>query len=201
MSRDRALEHFLSVAPAELGRVAERLDRAALERAVELILAAEEKGARVHVTGIGKAEQVARYAAGLLSSTGTPATFLDGTGAVHGGVGQLRPEDVLVAISNSGETSELLRCCEVARALGARLVALTGAPASGLARAAEIVLECGVADEGGPLGLAPRASVLAQLLAAAALSVALQDRKQFSREAYHQRHPAGALGRRSDSGD
>ena len=116
MSRDRALEHFLSVAPAELGRVAERLDRAALERAVEVILAAEEKGARVHVTGIGKAEQVARYAAGLLSSTGTPATFLDGTGAVHGGVGQLRPEDVLVAISNSGETSELLRCGEGARA-------------------------------------------------------------------------------------
>ena len=197
---DRALEHFLEVAPDQLGRAAERLDRAQLGRAVELIVAAEEKSARVHVTGVGKAEQVARYAAGLLSSTGTPATFLDATEAVHGGVGQLRPEDVLVAISNSGETLELLRCCEVARALGARLVALTGAPASGLARAAEIALDCGVAEEGGPLGLAPRASVLAQILAVAALSVALQDRKQLSREAYHQRHPAGALGRRSDPG-
>ena len=95
----------------------------------------------------------------------------------------------------------LVWCGEGARALGARLVARTGAPASGLARAAEIALDCGVAEEGGPLGLAPRASVLAQILAVAALAGALQDRKQLSREAYHQRHPAGALGRRSDSGD
>lgn len=199
MSRNDALEHFLAVASDQLARVAECLDRAELERAAELILAAEEKGARVHLTGIGKSEQVARYAAGLLSSTGTSASFLDGTEALHGGVGQLRAEDLLVAISNSGETPETLGCCEAARALGARLVAVTGARASSLSRAAEVTLEYGVTEEGGPLGLAPRASVLAQILAVAALSVVLQDRKQFSREAYHQRHPAGALGRRSGS--
>ena len=105
----RAVEDFLEVAPRELAAVAARLDRAALAAAAELVLEAESAGARVHVTGIGKPEHVARYAASLLSSTGTPASFLHGTEVTHGSVGQIRPGDVVIALSNSGATEELLR--------------------------------------------------------------------------------------------
>jgi arabinose-5-phosphate isomerase len=155
----------------------------------------------VHVSGIGKSAHVAAYAAALLASTGTPATLLDGSEATHGSVGQLRPGDVLVALSNSGETAEIVACARAARALGARLVALCGARDSSLAREAEVVLPVSVEREGGPLGLAPRASVLAQTLACAALSVALQAAKGLTRQDYALRHPAGTLGRRAGESD
>jgi len=193
----RALEDFLEIAPRELAGVATRLDRAALAAAAELVIAAESAGARVHVTGIGKPEHVARYAASLLSSTGTPASFLHGTEVTHGSVGQIRPGDVVIAISNSGATEELLRAVEALCAFGARLVAVTARPDSPLARAAEVVIEAGVAAEGDALGLAPRASVLAATLALAALSVELQEAKGFGREDYAVRHPAGELGKKS----
>ncbi len=190
------LDRFLATAAAELDAAARRLDRAAIERAAALVRAAEAVHGRVHVTGIGKPEHVARYAASLLASTGTPATFLHGTEATHGSVGQLRVGDVLVAISNSGETGELLDTVAAARALGAHIVAITASEQSSLARAAEVVRARRVADEGGRLGLAPRASVLAQTLAVAALSVALEEGREFNREDYAKRHPAGALGRK-----
>jgi arabinose-5-phosphate isomerase len=153
----------------------------------------------VHVTGIGKPEHVASYAASLLSSTGTPATFLHGTEVVHGSAGQVVEGDVVVAISNSGETRELLAALETVRRLGARVVAVTGDPASSLARAADVVLDAGVAREGGGLGLAPRASVVAELLVLAALSAALEEAGGFSRGDYHARHPSGTLGDKSRS--
>ena len=193
----RALEHFLEIAPRELAAVAERVDRAALAAAAELVLAAESAGARVHVTGIGKPEHVARYAASLFASTGTPAAFLHGTEVTHGGVGQLRPGDVVIAISNSGSTEELLRAVEALRRFGASVVAVTARRDSPLARAADVVLEAGVSEEGDSLGLAPRASVLAQTLVLAALSVQLQEAKGFTREDYARRHPAGELGKKS----
>jgi arabinose-5-phosphate isomerase len=194
-----ALEHFLRVAALELEGFLGSVDRASLERAVGLVLEGEEKGARVHVTGVGKPEHLARYAAALLSSTGTPSTFLHATEAVHGSVGQLREGDLLIAISNSGETSELLSCVAGARGMGARIVAVCGKPDSALARAASVVIPAGVADEGGPLGLAPRTSHVAQTLALQALSVLLQDRKRLTPAEYHRRHPKGALGRRSSA--
>jgi arabinose-5-phosphate isomerase len=193
------LEEFLGIASDEVASAAARFDRRSCAAAAELILAAEAAGGRVHVTGIGKPEHLARYAASLLSSTGTPATFLHGTEATHGSIGQLRPGDVLIAISNSGTTRELLDTVAAARSAGARIIAVTGNPESPLAAGADARLEARARREGGPLDLAPRASMLVQTLVLAALSVELQSRRAFTRADYHARHPAGALGRRSGS--
>ncbi len=193
----RELERFLSVAAREVERAARGADRAAIAEVARAILHSEERGGRVHVTGVGKPEHVAHYAASVLSSTGTPATFLNATEAAHGSLGQVRPGDVVIAVSNSGTTSELLRVATALRDYGAELVAVTGSPDSLLGRLAAHVLEARVEDEGGPLGLAPRASVLAEVLVLAALSVELQQLRGFTRKDYNARHPHGELGRRS----
>jgi arabinose-5-phosphate isomerase len=192
---DAALAAF-GVAVDELQALRSRLGPAALDAAVAAIRASNAAGGRVHVTGIGKPEHVAHYAASLLSSTGTPATFLHGTEAIHGSAGQVVAGDVVIAISNSGET-ELTATARAVRALGARVIAVTGRPDSALAAQADLILEAGVAQEGGGLGLAPRASVAAELLVLASLSAALEETQGFTRAAYHARHPAGALGKKS----
>jgi len=185
------------VALAELSALRARVDPAAFDEAVALIRAAEAGGGRVHVTGIGKPEHVAHYAASLLASTGTPASFLHGTEAVHGSAGQVVSGDVVIAISNSGETEELHRAVEAVRGLGAKLIAVTGRLRSRLARNADLVLDAGVAREGGGLGLAPRTSVAAEILVLAALSAALESERGFTRADYNARHPSGELGRAS----
>jgi len=190
---EEALAAF-DVALAELPRLRARLDAGAFERALALVREARAGGGRVHVTGVGKPEHLARYAASLLASTGTPATFLHGTEAVHGSAGQVVRGDVVVAISNSGETAELLAAVACVRRLGARVIAVTGVLASPLARAADAVLDAGVAREGGPLGLAPRASAAAELLVLAALAAALERECGLTRAEYNLRHPAGRLG-------
>jgi len=188
------------IALAELAALRGRLADDHFDAAVALVRGAQSRGARVHVTGVGKPEHIAHYAASLLASTGVPATFLHATEAVHGSAGQLVAGDVLVAISNSGETPELRAAVEAARGMGARILAVCGAPDAWLARAADVSLDAGVAREGGPLGLAPRASAAAELLVLAALSAALESEAGFTRAEYHRRHPAGALGRRSGDG-
>ncbi len=190
-----ALDAF-DVALAELALLRGRLAAGAFERAAALVQQAEAAGGRLHVTGIGKPEHVARYAASLFASTGTPAVFLHGTEAIHGSAGQVVAGDVVIAISNSGET-ELVACVDAVKALGARVIAVTGNPRSALAQRAEVVLDAGVAREGGGLGLAPRASVAAELLVLAALSAALERARGFTRADYRARHPAGALGKRA----
>ena len=201
--RGEAVEHFLAVddflgmAASELGATAAKLDRGALDRGARLVEGALAAGGRVHVTGVGKPEHVARYAAALLSSTGTPAAFLNATEATHGGVGQLVPGDVVIAISNSGETQELLGAVAAARGRDARVLAVTSRADSSLGRQADVVIEARVAHEGGPLDLAPRLSVLAETLVLAALSVALQEARGLTRADYARLHPAGALGRKS----
>jgi arabinose-5-phosphate isomerase len=140
---------------------------------------------------------VSKYAASVLSSTGTPATFLHTTEATHGSLGQIERGDVVIAISNSGETRETVTVAEAVRDRGAYVVAVTGDPDSTLAAAADVVLEAGVAAEGGPLGLAPRASIAAEILVLAALSAELQARSGFTRADYAARHPAGALGEKA----
>ena len=184
------------VAVEELAALRKRLDPLCFERAVALLRETEASGGRVHVTGIGKPEHVAHYAASLLSSTGTPATFLHGTEAVHGSAGQVVRGDVVIAISNSG-TTELVAAVDAVRALGARVIAVTGNPHSPLAARAELVLDAGVEREGGGLGFAPRASVAAELLVLAALSAALESARGFTRAEYHARHPGGSLGKKS----
>jgi arabinose-5-phosphate isomerase len=184
----------LDVIARELAALRARHDGAGLLAAVHVIEAARAAGGRVHVTGLGKPEHVSHYAASLLSSTGTPATFLHTTEATHGSLGQVVPGDVVIAISNSGTTAETLELARHVRGRGARVIAVTGEPGSPLAAAADCVLEAAVTDEGGPLGLAPRASVAAEVALLAALSALLQDRAGFRREDYAELHPAGALG-------
>jgi arabinose-5-phosphate isomerase len=187
----------LEVAARELAALAERHDGVSLQAAAELIEAAEAAGGRVHVTGVGKPEHVAHYAASLLSSTGTPATFLHATESLHGSLGQVVPGDVVIAISNSGTTSECLLAAEAIRGYGGRLIAVTGGLESRLAGVADVTLDAGVKEEGGPLGLAPRASVAAEILVLAALGAVLQDRRGLDQAAYASRHPAGALGKQA----
>jgi arabinose-5-phosphate isomerase len=151
----------------------------------------------VHVTGVGKPEHLARYAASLLASTGTPAYFLHATEVAHGSAGQIHAGDVVIAISNSGGTGELLAAVAAAREMGAHVIAVTGVLDSPLARASDAALDAGVAREGGPLGLAPRASAAAELLVLAALAAGAEHAVGLTRAEYHRRHPAGALGERS----
>ena len=195
-SASEALASF-GVAVEELERLRRRLDPAAFDTALAVLAQARERGARVHVTGVGKPEHLARYAASLLASTGTPTTFLHATEAVHGSAGQIAPGDVVIAISNSGVTAELLAAVAAAREMGARVIAVTGVLDSALARASDVALDAGVAREGGPLGLAPRASAAAELLVLAALAAGAEHAVGLTRAEYHRRHPAGALGDRS----
>ncbi len=187
----------IDVVLEELAELRARLGHGAFDACLALVREARARGGRVHVTGVGKPEHVARYAASLFASTGTPATFLHATEAVHGSAGQVAVGDVVIAISNSGETAELRAAVECVRGMGALLIAVTGSPDSWLARTADAVLDSGVAREGGPLGLAPRASVAAESIVLAALSAALERDSGFTRAEYQRRHPAGRLGRLS----
>lgn len=186
----------LDVVLEELAALRQRTGPEAFDAALRLVRECEAGGGRVHVTGVGKASHVAGYAAALLSSTGTPASFLDPLEAVHGASGQVVRGDVVIAVSHSGETEELAAAITLVRALGARVVAVTGAPGSWLGRHADVTLDAFVAREGGGLGLAPRASVLAQSLLLGALAAALEGESGFGRSDYLARHPGGSLGRR-----
>ncbi len=185
------------VALAELATLRKRLDPGSFDRAVGLLDASRAQGGRVHVTGVGKPEHVARYGASLLASVGTPSSFLHATETVHGSAGQVVRGDVVIAVSNSGETGELIAAIGAVKALGADVIAITGDPTSALAQQACVVLDAGVTQEGGGLGLAPRASVAAELLVLAALSAALERARGFTRADYAARHPAGQLGEKS----
>jgi sugar/nucleoside kinase (ribokinase family)/D-arabinose 5-phosphate isomerase GutQ len=191
----------LEVAARELASLSERHDGVSLSEAADLIDEATSMGGRVHVTGVGKPEHVAHYGASLLSSTGTPATFLHATEALHGGLGQVVAGDIVIAISNSGMTAECLLAAEAIKTYGGRLIAVTGGLDSPLAAAAEVTLDAGVKAEGGPLGLAPRASVAAEILVLAALGAVLQDRRGLDATGYAARHPAGALGKQARGGE
>ena len=178
-------------AAAILGLV-ERID-GDFERAVQFLF---ECRGRVVVTGMGKSGIICRKIAATLSSTGTPAFFLHPAEAIHGDIGAIRDDDVVVAVSYSGETEELLRLLESIRRLGARLIAITGNGNSTLARAADVTLDCGVAAEACPLNLAPTASTTAALALGDALAMTLLVRKGFREEDFASLHPGGKLGRR-----
>ena len=162
-------------------------------RAVQLML--DVRG-RVVVMGIGKSGHVGRKIAATLASTGTPAMFVHPAEASHGDLGMIKPVDVVLAISNSGESEELNVVVPLVRRLGAPLVAMTGHAGSTLARHADVVLDSGVEKEACPLNLAPTASTTAQLALGDALAVALLDARGFKAEDFARSHPGGALGRR-----
>ena len=138
--------------------------------------------------------------ASLLSSTGTPTYFLHGTEAVHGSCGQLIPGDVVICISNSGETAELKATAMAIRNNGCKVIALTGNPSSWLATFVDAHIFTGISREGGPLNRAPRASILAETLALQGLSIVLQEKRGLTPpQEYVLRHPGGALGHLRDN--
>ncbi len=161
--------------------------------ALDLILACE---GRVVVSGIGKSGHVARKIASTMASTGTPAFFVHAAEAGHGDLGMVRPEDVFLCISHSGESAELLAIVPQVKRQGAKLIAITGQPSSTLAIEADVHLDAGVAQEACPLNLAPTASTTAALALGDALAVALLDARGFSEADFARSHPGGALGRR-----
>jgi sugar/nucleoside kinase (ribokinase family)/D-arabinose 5-phosphate isomerase GutQ len=188
------IQRFFDTAIEELSSLRREVKLGSIDKAVEMIRAAVTKSGRVHVTGVGKPEHVARYGASLLCSVGTPATFLHATETLHGSLGQVHPRDVVIAISNSGNTSELCQAAMAIRDHGAQLIAVTGDEQSELAQIADLVLHAPVKREGGILGLAPRISVLAQVFVLAGLSVALEAARGLTIEEYSRWHRAGALG-------
>jgi len=188
------VERFFTLGLAELATLREAVELDAIVRAVALIRAAEARGGRVHVTGVGKPEHVARYAASLFCSVGTMATFLHATETLHGSLGQVDPRDVVIAISNSGNTTELCGAVTAVKEHGARIIAVVGRLDSELSRTADLVLHAPVDNEGGVLGLAPRISVLGQVFVVAALSVALEAARGLTLEEYSRWHRAGSLG-------
>lgn len=151
---------------------------------------------RVVVCGMGKTGIVGRKIAATLSSTGTPSVFLHSAEAVHGDLGQVTRKDVLILISQSGETEETVRLLPLIKKIGAKTIAVTGNPKSLLAKYSDIVLNTAVAQEGCPLGLAPMASTTATLVLGDALAACLIDRRKFKKEDFAFYHPGGTLGRR-----
>ncbi|MGH8188834.1 MAG: KpsF/GutQ family sugar-phosphate isomerase [Steroidobacteraceae bacterium] len=151
---------------------------------------------RVVVTGMGKSGHIGNKIAATLASTGTPSFFLHPAEASHGDIGMITPEDVVIAISNSGETAELLTILPVIKRLAAPLIVMTGSAQSTLAKAAAAVLDVSVAEEACPHNLAPTASTTATLAMGDALAVAVLEARGFSEHDFARSHPGGALGRR-----
>ncbi len=151
---------------------------------------------RVIVTGMGKSGIICRKIAATLSSTGTPAFFLHPAEAIHGDLGVIQADDVVVALSNSGETDELVRLLETIKRLGARLITITGNCVSTLAEASDVALDCHVSEEACPMNLVPTASTTAALALGDALAMTLLVAKGFREEDFASLHPGGKLGKR-----
>jgi arabinose-5-phosphate isomerase len=182
----------LQTEAAAILTLVDRLDES-FERAVRLLL--DCKG-RVIVTGMGKSGIVCRKIAATFSSTGTAAFFLHPAEAIHGDLGVLQSQDVIVALSYSGETDELLRLLETIKRLGAGLIAITGDGRSTLGQAADVALDCRVSEEACPMNLVPTASTTAALALGDALAMTLLVAKGFSQEHFASLHPGGKLGKR-----
>lgn len=182
----------LDIEARAVAALSARLD-ASFNRALELLLACN---GRVVVSGMGKSGHVGRKIAATMASTGTPAFFVHPAEASHGDLGMIAAGDVMIALSNSGESAELLSIVPLVKRRGARLVALTGNPASTLAREADVHLDAAVAEEACPLGLAPTASTTAALALGDALAVAALEARGFGAEDFARSHPGGTLGRR-----
>jgi arabinose-5-phosphate isomerase len=182
----------LEIEASAVAGLATRLD-GSFARACELILTC---GGRVVVTGMGKSGHIGGKLAATLASTGTPAFFVHPGEASHGDLGMITPADLVVAISNSGETAEVVTILPLLKRLGVPLITMTGNPRSTLAEAADAVLDIRVAEEACPLNLAPTASTTAALAMGDALAVALLESRGFTREDFARAHPGGTLGRR-----
>lgn len=192
--RTKALQSFIEISKKEFDEFFSSISHETYREAADLILSAKAEGNRMHITGIGKPSHVAEYMASLFSSTGTPTYYLHGTEAVHGSCGQLVPGDVVICISNSGETAELKATVKAIKNNGCRVIGVTGNMDSWLAKESDACLFAGVKQEGGPLNRAPRASILAEVYALQCLSVVLQAERGLTPSEYVKWHPGGTLG-------
>jgi arabinose-5-phosphate isomerase len=191
MSLKRAKE-VIQIEAQAVAALARNLDRNFL-KAVDLVAGC--KG-RVVVTGMGKTGIIGRKIASTLSSTGTPSIWMHSAEAVHGDLGQVTRQDVLIVLSSSGETEETKRLLPLVKKIGSKTIAMTGNPKSTLAKHSDVVLNIAVKKEGCPLGLAPMASTTVTLVMGDALAACLIDRKGFKKEDFAFYHPGGSLGRR-----
>lgn len=185
-------KRVLRIEAEAIAGLIDRLDER-FEKAVELLHAC--KG-RVVVTGLGKSGLIGRKIAATLASTGTPSLFLHAADALHGDLGVMAAGDVLLAVSSSGETEEMVDLIEPAKRVGVQIVAMTSNPRSTLAAASDIVLDIAVKEEACSLNLAPTASTAAALAMGDALAIALLDRREFKEEDFAALHPAGRLGKK-----
>jgi len=190
---DRALARkVLQTEAAAILALVARLD-GAFDRAVDLL---RQCRGRVILTGMGKSGIISQKIAATLTSTGTAAFFLHPAEAIHGDLGAIQSDDVVVALSYSGETDEILRLIETIRRLGAKLVTITGSPRSTLAQTADVTLDCSVAEEACPMNLVPTASTTAALAIGDALAMTLLVEKGFREEDFARLHPGGKIGKR-----
>lgn len=188
-------ESVKKVLRIEANAILDLIDRidSHFEKAVETLYACP---GRVVVTGIGKSGIICRKIAATLASTGTPALFLHPTEAIHGDLGMIVRGDVVLVVSNSGETEELLRLLETLKRLGIFLISMIGNPKSTLAKYSDIVLDVSIKEEACPLGLAPTASTTAALALGDALAIALSEMRGFKQEDFANLHPGGRLGKK-----
>lgn len=161
--------------------------------AVDLILS--NRG-RVVITGMGKSGLIGKKIAATLTSTGTPAVFLHPSEAMHGDIGIIMPDDVVVALSTSGETQEVVRLINFIRRIGVKLIALAGRAESTLARESDFFIDCGVASEACPIGMVPTTSTTLTLAVGDALAIALMEKKGFREEDFRFNHPGGSIGKK-----
>lgn len=190
----KAVDVFLGIMKEQVNAFIDGIDYDSITAAKRLIQESEANGGRLHVTGIGKPGHVSGYAASLFSSTGTPTYELHGTECVHGSAGQVKPGDVVIAISNSGNTSELKATVSCLKGNGVKIISLTGNPDSWLAEQGDVVLIAGVKEEGDPMNKPPRASIIVEILMLQSLSILLQEDFGLNPQQYVKWHPGGSLG-------
>lgn len=191
-SYEQLAQTVLALEAAAITEAAARIDHA-FARACDLILGSQ---GRVIVVGMGKSGHIGGKIAATLASTGTPAFFVHPGEASHGDLGMITAIDIVLALSNSGETAEILTILPIIKRMGVPLIAMTGNPASTLAKQAEIHINVAISKEACPLNLAPTSSTTATLAVGDALAVALFQSRGFTREDFARSHPGGALGRR-----
>lgn len=192
---ENKLNHYKDSIQTELMKTLSTLNYNYFGDALSLITNAQLHGSRLHITGIGKPSYIAKYAASLFSSIGHPTYFLDGTEAVHGSSGQVIRGDVVIAISNSGNTSELIATIKTLKKNGAKIIAICSNGFSALANHADVFLKVKVEQEGGCLNKAPRSSYLTATIVLQALSILLQEKNKLTLEQYLSYHPGGSIGR------
>ena len=185
---------YLETVKDDLTEYIEEMNMEEIEEAAKLIIKTGKNGNRLHISGIGKPGHIAGYISSLISSTGTPTYFLHGTEAVHGSCGQLMEGDVVIFISNSGETAEMKSTVLAIKNNGCKVIGVSGNRDSWLAKESAVHLYAGVPKEGGPMNRAPRMSILAETLVLQTLSVYLQRHVNITPQEYVKRHPGGALG-------